>query len=353
MDHAPDTRARRSRGPLLAGAAAAALAGAVWLALGGFRSVPPMTQEAALERAAELGERLRAGVQNQRDVSDLRPAIEELLAAKPGLAAGWTLLGQVLLLEDDPAAASDALGRALEIRAAEGAAAADAAADAQLHLLAGGAAEAVGGLAEAEAHFAAAARLAPDDAQAALRLAHTAHGLGRSELAAELARDATELDASLAAAWALRGQLAAEAGEPDAALAAAERAAALTAEAGGRDARAYALALARMLRERGRPLVAARVLRLPKPEDFFTPNVMAAHAEALAAGGLPEGAANYYERWLALDPANALAAAEATRWYLEAGNPEKAGATLVLLERIDPRDGRLAGLRAELERGEG
>ena len=353
MDDVTDLNTRRGRGPLLAAAAVAVLAGGLWVVLGGFRGPPPMTEEAALGRAAELGERLRAGLQNGRDVSGLRPELEELLAAKPDLAAGWTLLGQVLLLERDGAAASGALGRALELREARGEAAGQEGADAELRLLAGGAAEQAGELASAEAHFAAARRLAPDNARATLRLAHTAHGLGRAGLAAELAERATALDASLAAAWGLRGMLAVEAGEPDAALAAAERAAALTAEAGGSDARAYALSLARLLRERGRPLAAARVLRLPRPEDFFSPRVMAAHAEALAAGGLPEGAANYYERWLALDPANALAAAEATRWYLEAENPEKAHATLLLLDRINPRDGRLAALRAEVERAGG
>ena len=147
----------------------------------------------------------------------------------------------------------------------------------------------------------------------------------------------------------MRGQLAAEAGDREAALLATERAVGLTRETGGGDARAYALALSRLLREGDEPLLAARVLRLPRPEDFFTPAVMAAHAEALAAGGLPEGAANYYERWMSLDPANALAAAEATRWYLEAGKPAQARATLVVLERIDSKDPRIAGLRTELE----
>ena len=206
----------------------------------------------------------------------------------------------------------------------------------------------MGRLREAERHFEAARALEPADARAALRAAHTALGLGRSGLAAELADRATKLDAEAPAAWALRSRLAADAGDADGALAHAERAAALTAEAGGADARAYALALARLLRGRGEPLLAARVLRLPRPEDFFTPAVMAAHAEALAAAGLAEGAANYYERWLALDPVNAVAAAEATRWYLEAGNLEQARSTLVLLRRIAPRDGRIPGLEARL-----
>ena len=188
----------------------------------------------------------------------------------------------------------------------------------------------------------------PEDARAALRLAHTALNLGQPAVAATLAERATSLDAGFAVAWALRARVASELGDPDAALAAAERAAALTAEAGGPEARAHALNLARRLRDRGEPLLAARVLRLPHREDFFSPAVMAAHAEALAEAGLPEGAANYYERWMALDPANALAAAEATRWYLEAGNPEKARATLVVLERIAPDDPRIAGLRARL-----
>ncbi len=344
--------ARQAGGTRAAGVGAAAVLLAavvgVWVALGGPRPAPPMTEEAALERASELGERMRAGVQNQRDVSGLVAPLEELVAERPTLADGWTLLGQVRLLAGDGAGASDALSEALRLRDASPEAM-PAEGLAELHLLAGSAAERIGRLEEARGHFARANELAPADARAALRLAHAAAELGAAEAAAALAEKATRLDAGLATAWGLRSQLAAAAGEPAAALAAAERAAALTADAGGLEARAYALALSRLLLEQGRPRVAARVLRLPKPEDFFTPNVMAAHAEALAAAGEPQGAANYYERWLSLDPTNALAAAEATRWYLAAGAGHQARATLVLLERIAPRDPRIAEFRAELD----
>ncbi|BAM05082.1 tetratricopeptide repeat protein [Phycisphaera mikurensis] len=318
---------------------------AAWVLLGGLRPAEPLSLEAAQARAAELGERMRAGVQNGRDVRPLAADLEALVAERPDLAAGWTLLGQVRLLAGRGEAAHAALARSLELRSAGGADAADA----ELHLLAGGAAEQVGRLEEAEAHFASATRLAPRDARATLRLAHAARRLGRGDVAATLAEKATRLDAGLATAWGLLGHLRAEAGDDAGARAALDRAVGLTAETGGPEARAYALSLARLLLVDARPLDAARVLRLPDPDDFYSPAVMALHAEALAAAGEPGAAANYHERWLALDPANALAAAEATRWYLAAGDPEQAAATLVVLERIDPRDGRLPGLRAALD----
>lgn len=349
----PSPGANAGRAPLVVGVVVSLLAVATWWALGGQRPPEPLSEQAALERAAELGEQMRAGLSNQRDVRPLVAPLEELVARRPDLMEGWTLLGQVRLASGDGPGASDALGEALRLRAAfraDAGAARDSTdpREAELSLLAGSAAEAVGRLEEANRHFEEAARLAPDDARGALRLAHTAMGLGADETAAALAERATRLDAGLAAAWGLRGLLADRAGDAKAARAATQRAAELTAEAGGKEARAYALALARLFRAEGEPLLAARVLRLRDPADFFTPAVMAAHAEALAAAGLPESAANYYERWLALDPANPLAAAQATHWYLEAGNAAQARATLVLLERIAPNDERVPELRQRL-----
>ena len=65
--------------------------------------------------------------------------------------------------------------------------------------------------------------------------------------------------------------------------------------------------------------------------------------------GKPAMAAELYERVLAVDPSNDLAAAEAARWWLKADNPDAARRNLQALRRINPRHEAVNELDVQLK----
>ncbi len=310
-----------------------------WWLLGGMEGAPPaMTDAQAQDRIAVLAEKFDAALQNDRDASALMPEVQRLTEAFPQIAGGHQLLGQLHSHRGafEPALVSFDLALSLKPD------------NAQLHLLAGGMSEQLGDLSVAERHYRAAQDNEADEPEHRVRLANVAIKTGRWEEAEALLQSALGADVTLHEAHALMASVLENQGQSDAALGSMERSYEFVQNEGGERLRKYSLRLARMLRERDRPALAAKVLRLPKPEDFFVAEVMSAHAEALDAAGLPFEAGQYYEQWVRRDPVNAEAAAASARWYLRAKERGPAHAMLVVLRRIDPRHAELPALEKRL-----
>lgn len=308
-----------------------------WWALGGLdEPAPELTEAQAQARVASLAEKFDAALQNDRDFRPLRPETQRLVDAFPGLADGHRLLGQIDGRRGDFGAALASFERALELQPNQPA----------LHVLAGGMNERLGRLNAASRHYDRAIELEPDDPARWVRRANVFIANRQWPEAQAWLDRAVAADASLHQAHALLATVHERRGDPDAALHSLERAYELAQVEGGEPLRNYAMRLSAVLVDQGDPALAAKVLRLPEPEDFFTAEVMAAHAAALGQAGQALSAGQYYEQWVRREPANADAASAAVRWYLAAGEAEPARAMLVVLRRIDARHPALGELEA-------
>ncbi len=311
----------------------------VWWALGGMRAADdPVTLAQAEARAQVLSERFEAALINHRDPRPLLPDIEQLAADRPDLADAHRLLGQMHSVQGRKQEAYNAFARALTLSEN----------NAELQVLAGAGAEELGHWQDAERHYAAARTLKPDDAEVWVRLANVAIKQGHIDEARGILTEAIERDHALYEAHGLMATVQTTDGDEEAALASLERAYNLLLPKGGKDLQKVALRLADLLRSRGEPVVAEKVLRLPEPEDYFTPEIMAAHADALDAAGLADVAGQYYQQWSVREPANPLPAAEAVHWYLRGGDLNQARAMLVVLRRIDARHPRIPQFERDL-----
>ena len=311
---------------------------AAWIALGGLRPPPPPSDAEIESAVADLGEKLEAAIVNARDPAPLLPPAELLVERRPDLPAPHRLLGQILVELRQWPDAYAAFNQALTLDPQ----------DAQLHRLAGGVAEQTQDWPTAQRHYEAARALRPQDPQLWVRLANIAVKQERFADAQPLLDAALARQATLHEAHALRAAVLRHQGDDDAALAALEQAYNLALVEGGEPLRRYAVRLADILQQRGQLVTASKVLRLPKPEDAFVPEVMTPLGEVLAQLGLPFEAAQYFEQWVQREPLNADAAAQAVAYYLQANEATSARAMLVVLRRINARHPRLPELEAGL-----
>ncbi|MEM7576064.1 MAG: tetratricopeptide repeat protein [Planctomycetota bacterium] len=335
--------ARDQRHPWLVPAAVAiALLGVViaWVALGGLRPSPPPT-DAELEQAiVDLSEKLEAAVVNGRDATPLLAPAELLAQRRPDAASAHRLLGQVQVELADWSRAYASFAEALVLEPD----------DPQLHRLAGGVAEQTENWTAARTHYEAARRLRPEDPALWVRLANLAVKEQKYDEAKPLLIAAIARQATLHEAHALRAAVLDHEGEPDAALASLEEAYNLASLEGGDALRRYAIRLAQQLREHGELVKASKVLRLPKPEDAFHPDVMAPLGQILEELGLGFEAGQYYEQWVQRDPTNAHAAEQAVGYYLRAEEAQAAEAMLVVLRRMDSNHPRLSEFDSALRK---
>ena len=299
---------------------------------------PPLSDAAVAERLTEAGEKLTAAIRFNRPLGSLGDDVDAVLAERPDDVAALTLRGQIHMSAGEVEPAAACFARALE-RAPD---------QKQLWLLTGGLRSTTGDWSGALDAYTRARDLDPADAESHVKHANALLKLGRLDdaeagLAAALARNARSH-----ASHALRAGLLEARGDDDAALRQWELALSKTLAHEPKEEIAYAKALSRRLLRRDRPGDAARVLRIRSVDHFFTPELMALHAEALDAAGLPDLAADYYDRWYKRAPDNAHAIEHAARWSLAAGDRRRASAYVVALRRVAPEHAALAELDAAI-----
>ena len=325
----------------VAASAAPLLTAAVTLLLTGCGDASPrstLTPDQIQTRLYDIAEKFNAGVDAGRDVSPLAARVDSVLTQAPDHVEALTLRGQIATALDDLHAARRFFNQALAHQPE----------NAPLHLLAGGIAEQQRDYPDAEAHFRAAVAARPRHAASRTRLAHAVLRQGRLEEARALLDQALSLNVMAHRAHALRGAIALEEQDPGLALIEYEQAYRKALDEEPEAQLAYAVTLSGLLMNADRPADAARVLRVADLSDFFTADVMARHAEALAAAGEPGIAADYYDQWSRRDPTNPLPVAEAVRWFMRADQPRRARSLLERLRHIAPRDPRISVLDAQL-----
>ncbi|MEM1026801.1 MAG: tetratricopeptide repeat protein [Planctomycetota bacterium] len=337
---ASEQPAKRNKTWLVPAGVVALLIGVVatWVGLGGLRPAAPPTDAELNAALTDLGEKLEAAIVNGRDVRPLLASAELWVQRRPNSPSAHRLLGQVRVELADWPGAYDAFAAALALDPT----------DPHLHRLAGGVAEQTDDWPTAEQHYEAARELRPEDPALWVRLANIAVKQNRHADAKPLLESAIARQATLHEAHALLANIFESEGDTDAALASLEQAYNLASLEGGEPLQRYAVRLANLLRQRGELVKASKVLRLPKPEDAFVPDVMTPLGEILEELGLSFEAGQYYEQWVQRDPTHGDAAAQAVDFYLKAREANSARAMLVVLRRIDARHPRLRDLETAL-----
>ena len=310
-----------------------ALAAVGLLAWGIFRATRPasvfLTDPQAEAQLEVLGERFSAAIENQRDVAPLLPEVESIVAQRPRLRAGRTLLGQIYARQERTEEAYREFAAALQLDPD----------DAQLQNLAGTAAQLIGEAGLAETHHRLAAKLVPDEPRLLLPLADVLIEAGRWDEARDVLLAALELQltlheahAGLSDVYAGRGQD----GDLVRAIDQLERARAqVRNDPQGREQEiTYVRKLARLYARRGEPMEALRALDELMPEQGrYRPEVLAEMAGYLEVNGQLALAGLQYEMAADKNPGNPQLIAEAARWYAKAGNLPRAG---TMIERLRP-----------------
>lgn len=297
----------------------------------------PDTQ-ALNDQLDELGDQFGGVMEHQRDTQPLIDKINALIAEHPGAPEAHTLLGQVLIFAgrfDDGLAE---LKQSLKLNPDQP----------NVHELAGTTAATLGRLDEAEHQYTEAMRLDPDNPRHAVFLATVQHKLGRDDQAIATLINVVQHDAGQHAAYALLSDIYAGQGKLGLALDQAQRAIDALNKPNSPTFVLYTRKRAKLLRQDKQPAESLALLTALPEKAQTRPDVMRDIAESWDMLGKPALAAQLYEQALTADPTNDLAAAEATRWWLKAGDPEAAQRTLAALRRINPRHPDLPKLDAEI-----
>ncbi len=288
---------------------------------------------------AELGDRFAQVMDNNRDAQPLIDRIDRFLADHPDVADAHTLRGQVTIYARRPKEALASLERSLELEPRQ----------AEVRVLAGSAAMGLEHYEQAIKHYETALSIDPGKAINAVYLANAQQRIGEDDLAVTTLLTALRRDSRLHSAYALLSDIYAKQNKVALALDQIGRALE-NAQAENTAARtAYTLKRAALLRRDNRPAEAIAALEALPPQARVTPDVLRDTATGWAMLGKPAMAAELYERVLAVDPSNDLAAAEAARWWLKADNPDAARRNLQALRRINPRHEAVNELDVQLK----
>ncbi len=151
-----------------------------------------ISEAEAAERLELLGERFSAAIENKRDVSPLLPEVKSIVAQRPRLRAGRTLLGQIYARQEQTDRAYAEFAAALELGPD----------DAQLQNLAGTAAQLIGEAGLAETHHRLAVKAAPQEPALLLPLADVLIEAQRWNEARDVLLTALEMEMTMHAAHA-------------------------------------------------------------------------------------------------------------------------------------------------------
>ncbi len=298
------------------------------------------------ERAAAELERLQARISTvieaKADPGDLLADARRYVERYPKLAAGRTALAQLLMFAGRWDEALEQFERSLELDPKQP----------EVRLFAGTLSRQAGRLEDAQRHYSQAVGLEPSNGRYRLHLARVYVDQQRYDEARQTLLEALRLEAGLHEAYAALAELYARQGKFEMAMGQIDRALERAPTDASRHREMYLRQKATLLRRMNEPAEALAVLRALPSQTLLEPGVSRELAACWAMLGEPQRAAWHYEQSLIVDPTRADAAAEAARWYLEAGMPDEARRNLDQLRKLEPRHGALSELQERLSRAE-
>lgn len=295
------------------------------------RSAPVETQPApaaaVTAELTELGDLFGQVTDNNRGVQPLIDRIDALIASHPEQSAAHILRGQMLLHAGRPDQALEAFQASLKLQPRQ----------ANVHRLAGNLAMQLQKYDDARHHYEQARSIEPGNGEHAVYLANLQLKIGEDDQAVKTLLTAIRLDSQRHEAYALLSDIYARQNKVGLALGQIERAIQTASAQSPGPRTAYVLKRAKLLRRDNQPGESLAALQALPQDARLEPLVMRDIATSWMMLGKPQRAAEQYELALRLDPSSDLAAAEAARWRLKAGDVETARKHVQTLRRINPR----------------
>ena len=295
-------------------------------------------QNAADVELNKLRQAFEKIVSGTHQAGALVDAIRRLVQRYPQYAATRTLLGQVLLYDDQPDAAYQQLSLSLELDGQQP----------EVHLLAGTIAYQLERIDQATGHYSTAVGIDPSNPRYRLHLAQAYISQQRDNEARDVLLEALRMDSSLHAAYASLADLYARQNRLVLALTQIQKAIEHTGESEQDKQVFYYRQKSRLLRRDNRPEEALLTLkRLEMPQIDLA--VIEDMATCWSMLGKPEQAAMLFEDAMVADPTRSALVAGAVRWRIKAGDQETARRHLALLRRINPRSDMATQLEGQLD----
>ncbi len=281
----------------------------------------------AMDELEVLGTLLNQARDNGQDVQTLIDRVDAVIQDHPDLAAAHTQRGLILMFA----------GRGDESLLAFEASLKSDPRQPKVQSLAGGVAMQLKRYEDARHHFEQAVSIEPGNGKHAIGLAMAQLNLGEEDQAVQTLLSAIRRDDGLHQAYMTLSDIYAMQNKTGLALSQIERAIELAPEDESGLLVAYTRKRAGLLRRDNKPGESLAALTALPPSAQLEPAVMLDTATSWMMLGKPAMAAEVYERALKLDPSNDLAAAQAARWRIKAGDPDIARKHIETLHRINPR----------------
>ena len=286
-----------------------------------------IAMQAVAEEVGEIGDLFGQVMDNGRDAQPLLDRIDAVLEEHPALAEAHTLRGQMLMYAGRPDESIQAFERSLELDERQP----------EVLMLAGTLAGKMQRYEDAKRHFEEALTIEPDNGRYAISLATAQIRLGQDDEAVQTLLAALRKDSKLHSAYMVLSDIYAKQNKLEIALSQIERALEYVPDDKQTLKVTYALRRAALLRRDNQPGESLAVLTMLGGDAVYQPNVMRDIATSWVMLGKTAMAAEHYEQALARDPSNDLAAAEAAKLRIKAGDIDQAKKHLQTLRRINPR----------------
>ena len=288
-----------------------------------------------------LGDRFIQASENGRDIQPLIDRVEGLIAKHGDSAEAHTLHAQMLLEAGRPGEGLKAFEAALAVQPRE----------ARVHQMAGDLAMNLGQYEVARHHYEQALSIEPGSGRYAVSLANLQFKLHEDDRAVATLLTALRRDSKLHGAYMLLSDIYAGQNKLGLALDQAGRAIDSVPAGDTRTRSIYVVKRAALLRRDNRPAESLAALQGLALQGGLESLILRDTARSWGMLGKPGMAAEVYERVLRADPSSDLAAAEAARWRIKAGDLEAARKHVEALRRINPRHEALEGLDKALGGG--
>jgi tetratricopeptide (TPR) repeat protein len=297
--------------------------------VGGSAAVDPSVgaMQAVAEELGEIGDLFGKAIENSRDAQPLIDRVDVVLAEHPELAEAHTLRAQLLMAAGRLDESLDAFDASLKIDARQP----------EVLMLAGTVAGKSGRYEDARHHFEQALSIDPGNGRYAISLASAQIKLGQDDEAVQTLLAAIRRDSELHGAYMTLSDIYGKQNKLGIALSQIDRAIEKLPKDKPVLRVTYTLRRAKLLRRNNQPGESLVTLTSLPDGAPYQPNVMRDIAISWTMLGKPAMAAKHYEQALTLDPSNDLAAAQAARFRIKAGDIDTARKHVETLRRINPR----------------